>query len=481
MPSPTSAANFDSAFQTLHEKRVAVHKKRLTVQRKMLDVSNHSDPYTVPPPDTVLRYRAELSSDDEEHAILLDKGCMYALELSWRDSSGKIGAYTGPISYKEEPHGIEGVIRFYDACNGLMEKYEGDWKDGKKCGRGTETWADGSVYEGTFESDQRHGRGVFRSGHKGEIYQGEWSYNHRHGLGIQTFSDGSKYRGEWWRGAIEGEGMFEFADGSMYEGKVKAGKKHGLGIQRWKSGQIYKGMFVEGQQQGHGLLTSPDGTYYTGAFKNNKMHGTLFIVWLVDILHPLQILLLNLILTVFLKVLEPKFGPQEKSLSANGRITSAMGRGLANGRMEARTVEVLRLESITPKENISGPMGACTMVNGNADSSMVGASSPGPVGNGSMVITKTVRGVGMELAPGLMGPSTAANGRIISDTGKEFSPIVMETLCIQDLGNLTNRLRQKNHHGRSLNVLPLPDSMPITLSLLLNNLSSLYETLRYYR
>jgi hypothetical protein len=183
MPSPTSAANFEEALQTLQEKRVAAHTKRITLQRKMLEVSNQNDPYAVPPPDTVLRYRAEICSNEEEHAFLFEKGCMYALELSWRDSSGKTGAYTGPINNNEEPHGIEGVIRFYDECNGLMEKYEGDWKDGKKCGRGTETWADGSVYEGTFESDQRHGRGIFRSDHKGEIYQGEWSRNHRHGLG----------------------------------------------------------------------------------------------------------------------------------------------------------------------------------------------------------------------------------------------------------------------------------------------------------
>ena len=276
MPSPTSAANFDSALQTLREKRVAVHQKRLTLQRKLLEASNHNDPYAIPPPDTVLRYRAESCSDNEEHANLLEKGCMYALELSWRDSSGKAGAYTGPINHNEEPHGIDGVIRFYDASNGLMEKYEGDWINGKKCGNGTETWADGSVYEGTFESDQRHGRGIFRSGPKGDIYEGEWSRNHRHGLGIQTFSDGSKYRGEWRRGAIEGEGIFEFSDGSIYDGKVKAGKKHGLGIQRWKSGQVYKGMFVEGQQHGHGTLTSPDGTSYTGEFKNNKKDGKRF-------------------------------------------------------------------------------------------------------------------------------------------------------------------------------------------------------------
>jgi hypothetical protein len=300
------------------------------------------------------------------------------------------------------------------------------------------------------------------------------------GWGIQAFSDGSKYRGEWRRGSIEGEGMFEFADGSVYEGKVEAGKKHGLGIQRWQNGQIYKGMFVEGQQQGHGLLTSPDGTYYTGEFKNNKMHGKRFNVCLMISCTRIGIVS-QPIFILFLKALEPKFGPQEKCLSANGRITSAKVQGLASGRMEAHTVEVLRPESITQKESISGLMGACTMVNGNADSSMVEASSPGPAGKSSMADTETVRSVGMEHASGLMGPSTAANGRTTSDTGKGCSPIVMDGSCIQDFGILTNQLQQKNQHGQSLDILLCEIVSPSNYGAFVTTGHTYTKTLRYQR
>ena len=38
--------------------------------------------------------------------------------------------------------------------------YEGDWKDGKQNGKGTEYFADGGRYEGEFKDDQANGKGT---------------------------------------------------------------------------------------------------------------------------------------------------------------------------------------------------------------------------------------------------------------------------------------------------------------------------------
>ena len=51
--------------------------------------------------------------------------------------------------------------------------YEGDWKDGKRTGRGVLVWADGGRYEGDFRDGRGHGRGV-KVWANGGRYEGEF-------------------------------------------------------------------------------------------------------------------------------------------------------------------------------------------------------------------------------------------------------------------------------------------------------------------
>jgi len=53
------------------------------------------------------------------------------------------------------------------------KKYEGEWKDGKKHGQGTLTWANGSKYEGEWKDGKRHGQGTLAWA-SGKKYEGEW-------------------------------------------------------------------------------------------------------------------------------------------------------------------------------------------------------------------------------------------------------------------------------------------------------------------
>lgn len=48
--------------------------------------------------------------------------------------------------------------------------YDGDWQNDVKHGRGIQRFPDGSVYECDFRDDKRNGQGVFR-GPDGEIYE----------------------------------------------------------------------------------------------------------------------------------------------------------------------------------------------------------------------------------------------------------------------------------------------------------------------
>lgn len=56
--------------------------------------------------------------------------------------------------------------------NGDM--YEGEWKNGKKHGKGVYHFNNQSVYEGDFYEGYRHGQGEYRF-KNGKVLQTEWA------------------------------------------------------------------------------------------------------------------------------------------------------------------------------------------------------------------------------------------------------------------------------------------------------------------
>ena len=128
-------------------------------------------------------------------------------------------------------------------ASSLNNKYVGEWKDGKKSGQGTYTFADGSKYVG------------------------EWKEGKRFGQGTKTWTDGSKYVGEWKAGKKSGQGTNTFDGGSKYVGEWKDGEHHGQGIYTWPSGSKYVGEWNEGKRHNHGTLTFADGSKSTVAYR----------------------------------------------------------------------------------------------------------------------------------------------------------------------------------------------------------------------
>ena len=95
--------------------------------------------------------------------------------------------------------------------------------DGRATGHGTleSLWeSETSRYEGEFRDGKREGRGVF-TGANGDRYEGE-------------FRDGEP-----------GRGVFTWADGDRYEGEFRDGKPHGFGDYR-TVGELYIGNWVAG-------------------------------------------------------------------------------------------------------------------------------------------------------------------------------------------------------------------------------------------
>nr|XP_057929061.1 ankyrin repeat and MYND domain-containing protein 1-like isoform X2 [Doryrhamphus excisus] len=73
-------------------------------------------------------------------------------------------------------------------------RYEGEFVNGLKHGKGRYTWKSGELYEGSFYKDYRHGDGVYcwPSGHK---FIGKFYLNWREGYGQQLFPDGATFKG----------------------------------------------------------------------------------------------------------------------------------------------------------------------------------------------------------------------------------------------------------------------------------------------
>ena len=54
---------------------------------------------------------------------------------------------------------VESNFRKHTCSDGQV--YEGEWKHGRKNGKGKYTYPSGNIYEGGFKDDKFHGKGKF--------------------------------------------------------------------------------------------------------------------------------------------------------------------------------------------------------------------------------------------------------------------------------------------------------------------------------
>ena len=153
-------------------------------------------------------------------------------------------------------HG-KGRIEF---ANGY--KYIGDWADDTPTGFGTFIWTNGDYYEGEFEKGQRHGKGSYYFAN-GDKYVGDWVEDKKHGLGASSLAVG-RYEGEFVDDKMHGKGVFYFADGSSYQGEWIDNKQDGHGIFIWINGDRYEGGFKDGKLHGKGSYYFGNGNKFTG-------------------------------------------------------------------------------------------------------------------------------------------------------------------------------------------------------------------------
>ena len=178
------------------------------------------------------------------------------------------------------------------------ESYVGEWKDGKKHGKG-EWITFGGTYIGLFECDMphgachyvsadgmetytgcwrcglKHGEGVWE-GRNGTRYVGAWLENWHHGKGSYTNGAGETLRGIFVRGLLEGKGEVVHSSGNGgYRGNLKHSLYHGLGTLIGSTSPLnkYVGHWFKGKRNGNGEQGYENGGRYIGEWFENQYHG----------------------------------------------------------------------------------------------------------------------------------------------------------------------------------------------------------------
>ncbi len=123
----------------------------------------------------------------------------------------------------------------------------------------------GSVYDGQWRDDKKHGFGTEHPidiyDPDGRWYVGEWRNGKRHGHGIETMDNGDVYNGEWCDGKYHGHGIKILANDNIYNGEWKYGEYHGYGIET-VNGDVYDGAWAKGEKCGK----------YVEILKNGDIH-----------------------------------------------------------------------------------------------------------------------------------------------------------------------------------------------------------------
>ena len=174
-------------------------------------------------------------------------------------------------------HDCFGAYTFDSDSDWAGDKYVGEWKDDKRNGQGTYTYANGDKYVGGYKDNQRHGQGNFTFGPNsewvGDEYFGEYKNDQHHGQGTYTYANGEKYVGEFKDGVFNGQGTFTWGPnsewaGDKYVGDFKDDKKQGQGTYTWANGDKYVGEFKDDASNGQGTYTFADGSVKEGIWKD---------------------------------------------------------------------------------------------------------------------------------------------------------------------------------------------------------------------
>lgn len=172
--------------------------------------------------------------------------------------------YEGEVNAQGQPHG-KGYMSY--KLNGYIGEYEGEWRNGKRCGKGKYKQYSmgggarhGYTYEGEWLDDKEHGQGkAINDDERGlhlstitTIYTGGFKEGKRHGHGkIEkdgydgNFAKGKEYfEGEFVDGKLSGPCVHTMVNGDKCE--FPEGYCNGIGTYTFKNGVKFTALWAHG-------------------------------------------------------------------------------------------------------------------------------------------------------------------------------------------------------------------------------------------
>lgn len=130
------------------------------------------------------------------------------------------------------------------------DKYEGSWANDKPNGLGAKTTKNGKVMAGLWEDDKLVSRqkkeitleclvGTCKDGYGksqdnyGNVYNGEFERGQYSGFGEMRYNNGDRYKGHWTNGQVNGQGSYFFNNGHVNTGEFKEGKYTHNNMKKW--------------------------------------------------------------------------------------------------------------------------------------------------------------------------------------------------------------------------------------------------------
>ena len=151
-------------------------------------------------------------------------------------------------------------------------KYEGNWKNGKKNGHCVVHFSNGDHYKGNFEDNKKQGYGVYTLSN-GNKYDGNWKDDKRHGQGVYI-SKKSYFKGSYFNDMKSGFGTEISSNGEKYNGNYLNNKRHGPGFLQFSTGAFFTGRFENNVICGEGtMFRITNSVWKVGNFKGIELHG----------------------------------------------------------------------------------------------------------------------------------------------------------------------------------------------------------------
>ncbi len=117
-----------------------------------------------------------------------------------------------------------------------------------------------------------NGLGIYIHEETHERYEGDFRYGKRHGTGVQYYPDGSmKYKGDFKNDVRAGYGAYYFTNGDKLVGLFEQNAPNGKGTYYYADGDRFVGIYEDGKRNGPGNYYYHNGRREAGIYEDDEL------------------------------------------------------------------------------------------------------------------------------------------------------------------------------------------------------------------